>query len=196
MSIAILFVFAIIMMIPLTLALASYILQSLGMYAIAKRRGINRPWLAWVPFGNMWMMGCISDQYRYLTKNQQTQRRRILLLLQILLTVLSVPMLVTAFSALGQISATPDLRTLTTLTAGFGLTSFPYSVASIVATVLQYMCLYDLYRSCDPDYGVLFLVLSILISPLIPFFVFFSRNKDKGLPPRQSSAMVYTDEAF
>ena len=46
------------------LAIVSYVLLAWGLFTIAKRRGINKPWLAWIPVVNVWMLGCISDQYR------------------------------------------------------------------------------------------------------------------------------------
>jgi hypothetical protein len=62
----------------------SYIFSSKGMYAIAKRRGIEKPWLAWVPVGNMWLLGCISDQFRSLAYGEYTNRRRKLLCIPLL----------------------------------------------------------------------------------------------------------------
>ena len=47
------------------------------------------------------------------------------------------------------------------------------------------MALYDVYRSMDPSNSVLFLVLSILFGVTEPFFLFFNRNKDLGMPPRR-----------
>ena len=38
-------------------AIAAYIMGSLGHYTIAQRRGIKHPWLAWIPFGNLWILG-------------------------------------------------------------------------------------------------------------------------------------------
>ena len=47
-------------------------------------------------------------------------------------------------------------------------------------------CYYDLYCSCDPNNSVLFLILSIVFSGIMPFFVFACRNKDNGIPrPKQ-----------
>ena len=40
----------------------SYVAQGLGFSAMAKNRGIERPWLAWVPMANTWLLGRISDQ--------------------------------------------------------------------------------------------------------------------------------------
>ena len=56
---------------------------------------------------------------------------------------------------------------------------------SIAYAVFRYMALYDIYKSLDPANCVLFLVLSILFGVTEPFFLFFSRNKDDGMPPRK-----------
>ena len=65
-----------------------YILQSLGLYTIAMRRGIRHPWLAWVPFGIHWILGSIADQYQYVAKGKVKNRRKVLLGLMIALAVL------------------------------------------------------------------------------------------------------------
>ena len=59
-------------------------------------------------------------------------------------------------------------------------------VLSIALMVFQWMSLYDLYSSCIPKHNVLFLILSIFISATRPFFIFFNREKDEGMPPRKA----------
>ena len=44
--------------------IAVYVFTSLALYTIAKRRGINHPWLSWIPVANVWILGSIADQYR------------------------------------------------------------------------------------------------------------------------------------
>ena len=68
-------------------AVAVYVLQSLSIYTIAKRRGIQKPALAWVPVANVWLLGSISDQYRYVVKGEYKSKRKILLTLSILTAV-------------------------------------------------------------------------------------------------------------
>jgi hypothetical protein len=63
--------------------------------------------------------------------------------------------------------------------------ALPLAAAAIGIAVIRYMALYDVYRSLDPNNAVLFLVLSILFSPTEPFFLFFNREKDQGMPPRK-----------
>ena len=58
-------------------------------------------------------------------------------------------------------------------------------VVAIISTVVQYMALYDIYRSCEPGNATLYLVLSIFVGLSQPVFLFLCRNKDDGLPQPQ-----------
>ncbi len=72
------------------MGLASYVLLSLALYTIAKRRGIHKPWTAWVPVANIWLLGCISDQYRQVARGQVKSKRKAMLTLMIIMLVLVV----------------------------------------------------------------------------------------------------------
>lgn len=61
-------------------AAISYILLSWGLYSMAKRRKISKPWLAWLPFGNLWILGSLSDQYAQLVLAKEKSNRRVRLL--------------------------------------------------------------------------------------------------------------------
>ena len=58
-------------------------------------------------------------------------------------------------------------------------------VLSIVYVVFYSISLYQVYKSCNPDTAVVFLVLSILISGIQAFFLLADRNLDRGMPPRR-----------
>ena len=47
-----------------------YVFQSIGLYTIAKRRGIANPGLAWVPVAYSWILGSVSDQYQYVVRGK------------------------------------------------------------------------------------------------------------------------------
>ena len=72
-------VFLGIMGLILLCCLIGWILGSVGLYKVAKRRGIAHAWLAWLPIGNHWILGCVSDQYQHLVLGKVTSRRKILL---------------------------------------------------------------------------------------------------------------------
>lgn len=177
------------------LSIASYVLTALALYTVAQRRGLNRPWLAWVPVVNCWLIGSLSDQYRYVVKGEDTSRRKILLTLQILMMILGIAMaavgIATAVGAVGGamrgISESRMMETVLGPLVGIVGLSLPLAGISIAYAVIRYMALYDIYRSMDPVNCVLFLVLSILFGVTEPFFLFFNRNKDLGMPPRRQT---------
>ena len=175
------------------LAIAMYVLSSLGLYTLAKRRGLKNPWLSWIPLVNCWIVGSLSDQYRYVVKGQVKNKRKTLLILNIIyaaictvLMVCFVVMFVNMIQAamngasedtLVQMAMAPVMTILGLCLPMMGIT--------IAMAVVRYIAMYDIYTSCDPQNNVLFLVLSILFSVTEPFFLFFSRNKDGGMPPRK-----------
>ena len=166
------------------LGIASWVLSAVAIYVIARRRGLTKPWLAWVPVVNVWLLGSLSDQYQYVVKRKNTSRRKWLLALNLVKPVLGA--LVTGF---GIAAFAPGAYygvdwQAAMVAVGFAL---PMAVAAVAAAVIRYIALYDLYRSLDPANAVLFLVLSILCNITEPFFLFFNRDKDAGMPPRRET---------
>ena len=179
-------------------SIVTYILNSLGLYTIAMRRGIRRPWLAWIPLGMDWILGSIADQYQYVAKGQVKNRRKVLLALGIAIVVLYLVMMGAMMALMiNGISAgfnmaivesqmiTPAIVMLVSILVML--------IVAVVMTVYQYICYYNLYQSCNPNHDATFLVLSIFFSFLTPFFVFALRKKDLGMPPKKSevSAPVF-----
>jgi len=39
------------------IGVAAYVLASLGLMKLAENRRIENPWLAWIPFGNLFILG-------------------------------------------------------------------------------------------------------------------------------------------
>lgn len=172
-----------------------YILEGKSLSAIARRRGIDNPWLAWVPVGSSWLLGCISDQYRYVTYGQIRDRRKLLTWLSaVLYAVLTVLFVLLAIWIVGAISAagiSGEEAFIATYMGGFFviyMVALLLSGVSTVMSVFQYMAYYDLFRSCDPDKSLIYLLVSIFTTYPLPFFVFSCRNKDLGMPPRKDEA--------
>lgn len=44
------------------IGLGFYILKSLGLYALANNRGIENPWLAWIPVADLYIMGMLVGE--------------------------------------------------------------------------------------------------------------------------------------
>ena len=174
---------------------ALYVLTALGLYTMAKRRAINKAWIAWIPVVNCWLVGCISDQYRYVAKGQVKSKRKSLLVLTIvqvgLVLAFAAAIAVTIVSGVNASVAAPSYTgvvrsIMTPLIVTLGLL-LPMAGVGIAKAVIYYMAMYDLYTSCAPENNVLFLVLSIVFRVTEPFFIFFNRNNDKGMPPRRET---------
>lgn len=178
---------------PMLLSIASYVLTALALYTIARRRGLRNPWLAWLPVADSWLLGSLSDQYRYVVKVEHKSKRKILLFFRIVIAFMWISLMGLlvnlCFHAVGNAfwgTMTED-RVFQILHQALNLlvVLLPLIGISIAYAVFRYMALYDLYKSLDPANSVLFLVLSILFGVTEPFFLFFSRNKDDGMPPRK-----------
>ena len=177
-------------------SILSYVLFALGMYTIANRRGIHNPWLAWVPVGNLWILGSISDQYQYVAQGKVKSRRKLLLGLTIALAALMVVLFAVAIylmvqAAIGGAEAVLAVVGLVVLVAALVMMTL-----AVLLSVFEYICLYNLFASCDPDNKVTYLLLSIFIGVTLPFLVFICRKKDLGMPPRKTDPVVIDPPAF
>ena len=185
------------------LSIAAYVLTALALYTLAQRRGLNRPWLAWIPVVNCWLLGSLSDQYRYVVKGEVKSKRKVLLVLNILSTVIGMAMVgicvAMVIGLAGDVihGANEEAIIRTAMGSVIGILGLclPLAGIAIAYAVIRYMALYDVYRSMDPSNCVLFTVLSILVSITEPFFLFFNRNKDLGMPPRRQE-YVYREPAY
>ena len=164
--------------VALLVSVIFWIISSLSLQSIARRRGIRNAWLAWVPIGNQWILGSIADQYQHLIQGKITSRRKILLILSL------VSMLIGMCN--GVFSAFLSTGVLTEEEAGAVvlLSAIPNILGAgigIATMVFYHICNYDFYRSCNPRNAVVFLVLGIVLPVCQPFFYFACRKKDLGM---------------
>lgn len=188
------------------MSIAAYVLLALGLYTIAKRRDIKNPWLAWVPLANVWILGCISDQYQFVVNGRQKGKRKALLIMSILMFILMIVIIACAagvfinvFSQmdnhLGALNEDMFLDDPSYMTEAIGPmlgmigAVFIMMGIAIALVIVEYMAYYDLFASCEPNNKALYLTLGIVGSffglPLLAVFVFICRNKDLGMPPRR-----------
>ena len=166
-------------------SIVMYVLNAVGMYRIAKRRGIHHAWLAWVPIGCNWLLGSISDHYQYVVKQKTTSRRKVLL-------ILSLVMVAVSFLFIGGVVGASLAANTMAQTAGMavsvvlmGLGYLGMMALAIAITVFCYIAYYDLFRSSKPNNAVLFLVLSVIFNVTLAFFVFACGNSDEGMPAKR-----------
>lgn len=173
-------------------AVVAYVMGSLGVYTIAVDRGIKHPWLAWLPYGNLWILGSIADQYQYVSFGIFRSRRKVLLGLQIAITVLNLVVLGGYVYALSEVliryggyPTVAALESLIPVSLGVAAVAVAAAVLGVLLVVFRYVCLYNLFASCRPKCKVAFLLLSLLLCVVEPFLVFACRKKEDGMPPRK-----------
>lgn len=184
-------------LILLAFSIACYVLRSVGVYSIAKRRGINHPWMAWVPVVDHYLLGCISDQYRYVAKGENKSKRKALLTLSIIFWAayiaffaMYIPFVIQiAVAGVNGYSEAAILQSIMGMAVGVLFLALVMLGVGLAMMIVRFIALYDLYASCDPGNKVLYLVMSILFSVTEPFFIFFNRKKDGGMPPRRDTTM-------
>ena len=169
--------------------IAAYVLTALAVYSIARRRELRKPWLAWVPVINCWLLGSLSDQYRYVVKGENRAKRKWLLWLNIAKLLLTIAVAVLGIAAIGSVlfggMRGDFMNRIMGPVIGIAGVSLPLAGIALAYAVIYFMALYDVYKSLDPSNAVLYLVLSVLFPVTKPFFLFFNREKDGGMPPRK-----------
>ena len=186
------------MLVILAYSAVAYVLQSISLHTVARRRGIKHSWLAWVPFGSDWILGSISDQFRYVRCGEIRNRRVLLLVLNGLVTAISLAESVTYLSIATELVGGASVQAENILLAMIETSelmndTFWYSpvistatlAVEIAATVCFYRCLWDYYGSTRPKTRLVFLLLSIFVGVPMPFFMFACRKDDLGMPPKK-----------
>ena len=64
------------------MGIVAYVFMGIGLMTIAKNRGYDKPWLSWIPFCNIYLLGRVADDVM-LRRGRKTSYGRLLLGLQI-----------------------------------------------------------------------------------------------------------------
>ena len=177
--------------------IASYIMQGIGFSTMAKQRGIERPWLAWVPVADTWLMGKISDQYREKVTGEDPNLRKNLLIQRILMQAAGMVLLWTvllwyfgmifgmiAMEAFFMDSEAMLMSVMPLFAVVMILLSVAYTVIAVIYCISQYKALFDIYRSSDPKTSTVFFVLSFFSQIALTLGIFLNRYKTLGMPPK------------
>ena len=203
-------------MLSWTVSLVFFVLGAWGLYTLAKRRGIQKAWLAWIPIADLYVLGSISNQFRKSFPFRKTVFRFALVLLAVLSVASWIAMAVVGLGfflpaveeTIGldfwefytyTMSGDPDqlmaymedltaqlqpddgaLEALLGVSMLMVVVSFVSAGLSIAVSVLEYICLYDLFSSCKPNLRVAFLLIALFLGAK-GLMIFLCRNSDEGL---------------
>ena len=126
------------------MSLIIYVLNSFGLYKVGKLKGIDYPWMAFLPIFNLYFVGLLGDHFKYTDYNINKYLGNIPL-------SLAMPGIVIIGSILGRMPF-------------FG--AMIAAAVALVTMVLNLIVLYLIYAHYDYQNRVLFTAISII--PLAP----------------------------
>lgn len=190
----------IILFFVLALSIAFYVFSSLGLYSHAKRHNIKNPWLAWLPIGNYWVYGMLSDLATAYKRDKKMQYSKWMLGLSAGMTgatvIYLILVLVMTFNMIGSAVYDPDMM----LGSMFGFIAilmvfyFLLYAAMIALYIIWSIGMYHVYRMyCTKGISITFAILGGIFG-LHGIFLFAIRNKPVLPPdPQQPIYTTYTN---
>ena len=170
----------------LLIALAQYIMQSIAITHIGRRRGIKQPWLIWIPIARNWAIGALADDHD--ARNGLTRRFRVLLLVFVLVFYGAYIILYGSLFAYIPTLETMNYESPEIVSTVIGLFVGMYAglliivMLSLAVTALNYVCLYKIYESLSPRRCVLHFILGLLIPLYMPISLLCLKNSGYPYP--------------
>ncbi len=177
------------------ISLFTYVAVGYGLYCIAQACGIRNPFLAWIPYGQVYMLGAVADHQTARNESRTTGYRKILLGLEIAVSAvalvlgvsLGVVLVSAIFSTVGGTGAELTLESvdweavLGDMLGGLVVSAVvlvALAVVAIVYAVYYYIALYRIYKLVDPKNATLYTVLSVFFNIAIPIiFLVIAKKK-------------------
>lgn len=134
------------------------LLSSAALYRIARMQDLRCAWLAWIPCGSLWVMGCIADHYQKERKGRIGFLRWLLLLHAVFAAMLWFIV----------VSSSPYAEMLKALAGQYLLITVALGVTGIVSV---YMALLRVYRSSMLVSSEAYTILGVAFSVPTPFLL-------------------------
>lgn len=145
----------------LAVAVADYVMTSLSLYTLAKRRGIRGAGLAWVPVANYWIIGSLANEI----DNQKGMARKWNVVL-LSLAAIGLGGVLVAYAALivaGIVYAFVAMDSLLLLVLPFYILLILAMVVSVALSICSAVCIYKIFESTVPEKAVKYLLLYLLV---------------------------------
>ena len=72
------FVMQLLLVVCISIGVSEYVFLALGLFTMAKQRSLRGSGLAWLPLGNLYLLGRLSDRYRLLSRGKKRFQRWVL----------------------------------------------------------------------------------------------------------------------
>lgn len=173
--------------------IATYIFTAFPLWRIIQRRCPDAAWAAWIPGAAGYVEAALSDWYR--KKNLGKPPRHLMLMLIAYFVAYALSLICSAIYIAGYvpllfgevfIESAPILAVILLLISIVVLLLFfvPVSLITLVSyfsKVINYISLFNIYRSCQPGMAILYVVLNILIPLSTPVCLMLSAGAEGPL---------------
>ncbi len=173
--------------IGVSLFLILFVLQGVGLYVMAKRRGMKRKWLAFLPFGNIYYLGKLVGECKFFNAKMKNAGLYTMLA-QIVATAFTV-VYTAAEIYLYYNHGAPQTDSIISSSQWVGLTGFSLTVSKfydyggyimnilgLVVQILFIILLMSAYKKYAPNNYLLLSVLSFML-PVVRFIAIFALRK-------------------
>lgn len=172
-------------LITLAISVVFWALQAVGVYKMSEKDKFKNPWYAFIPFFDAIAIGRLGFGYNKKNMAVTKDNSKALLVLKIIFSVLSIVLIFSLISFVARTAIYSELGgsdnykySLITSAGLFILVYLAFLGIAIAYKVTYYICLYNIYLKFNRDNAVLFTVLGIFFSFLIPIFLFISRKNE------------------
>lgn len=163
--------------------LAVHLILGFSLFRMSQACQRPRPWMAWVPYANVYLTGEIADHYHFQTEERTTTHRKRLLAWSIVFSAVTaiasavvflvaclIPLLAAALSNYIYTSLKSMLRLVLKDPTTFAIVLSCILVCLaflIVFMIFYYIALHKIYKLFAPASATLLVILSIVIPPSI-----------------------------
>ena len=181
--------------ISLLIGLALYLLESIGVYKMAKSAEIKNPWLAFIPVANGWVFGTLAEKYK---KKNGTKSARFGIILPVLegivlieaiaLTIFTVISIkeITGY-ALDAVNTSSEMAPEQFMSLiSVIILYFALMAVAIAYAVVFFIALWRVYSSFDKPNATLYIVLSVVFTISVPIILFIIRNRTPEFAPHNN----------
>ncbi len=193
---SILAVYGTIILLSSIFGIVAYVFQSIGLFKMAKNLNLNHAWMAWVPLLNTYTFGKIGSQYVKKDGKPSAKFGGWLIGLEIAMFALLICMIASIIAMIPSIigmAISENYASYDNLIGsilGVLLSSVGISGVSIAYSVIYYIALWRIYAVFDNSTATVFLIVSILFSPAMPFILFAIRNNKPALTHNERMGFV------
>ncbi len=165
--------------ISIGIAVAQYVLQALGLRGMLRSIGYAKTWHAFVPFCNAYAMGYLADCYNDGKPKTNYAKRLLGLNIATLAVVLPMMFLIIALMVASTVRGETTVMSIEIVFLLLAMIAIYVAVMvlAVIYAVNSIKAVWRIYRIFAPEQSILFLMLSIFVSPAMAVIFFIIRSR-------------------